>query len=197
MSKTSSKVKTAVTVILVIMLLILSLGLLARLTNVFGNKIEVTYNGTKITKDFEGLKIESGTEIEVKAPGEYEVKIYAEGSAESDFSFTVDGEEYSWVEDIAGANGGRGEEFTEVFEIEKTEKGFKISGGIKKVLKDIWPGKEIILPEELPAGDRFRMEIRSGDKTLKIGFWLPEETEIPPSGGDVEKVEIYPGEIIF
>lgn len=197
MSKTRSKVKTAVTVILVIMLLILSLGLLARLTNVFGNKIAVTYNGTKITKDFEGLEIESGTEIEVKAPGEYEVKIYAEGSAESDFSFTVDGEEYSWVEDIAGANGGRGEDFTEVFEIEKTEKGFKISGGIKKVLKDIWPGKDIELPEELPSGDKFRMEITSGDKTLKIGFWLPEETEIPPSGGDVEKVEIYPGEIIF
>lgn len=41
MSKTSSKVKTAVTVILVIMLLILSLGLLARFTNVFGNKIAV------------------------------------------------------------------------------------------------------------------------------------------------------------
>ena len=197
MSKTSSKVKTAVTVILVIMLLILSLGLLGRLTNVFGNKIEVTYNGTKITKDFEGLKIESGTEIEVKAPGEYEVKIYAEGSAESDFSFTVDGEEYSWVEDIAGANGGQGEEFTEVFEIEKTEKGFKISGGIKKALKDIWPGKEIELPKEIPGGDKFRMEITSGDKTLKIGFWLPEETEMPPSGGDVEKVEIYPGEIIF
>ena len=91
MSKTRSKVKTAVTVILVIILLILSLGLLARFTNVFGNKIAVTYNGTKITKDFEGLEIDSGTEIEVKAPGEYEVKIYAEGSAESDFSFTVDG----------------------------------------------------------------------------------------------------------
>ena len=197
MSKTSSKVKTAVTVILVIMLLILSLGLLARFTNVFGNKIEVTYNGTKITKDFEGLEIESGTEIEVKAPGEYEVKIYAEGSAENDFSFTVDKEEYSWVEDIAGANGGRGEDFTEVFEIEKTEKGFTISGGIQKALKDIWPEKEIILPKEIPSGDKFRMEITSGDKTLKIGFWLPEETEIPPSGGDVEKGEIYPGEIIF
>ena len=141
MSKTRSKVKTAVTVILVIMLLILSLGLLARLTNVFGNKIAVTYNGTKITKD------------------------------------------------IAGANGGRGEDFTEVFEIEKTEKGFKISGGIKKVLKDIWPGKDIELPEELPSGDKFRMEITSEDKTLKIGF------QITPGG--VEKIELWPGEIIF
>lgn len=192
MSKTRSKVKTAVTVILVIILLILSLGLLARFTNVFGNKIAVTYNGTKITKDFEGLEIDSGTEIEVKAPGEYEVKIYAEGSAESDFSFTVDGREYSWVEDIAGANGGRGEEFTEVFEIEKTEKGFKISGGIKKVLKDIWPVAEIELPEELPAGDRFRMEIRSGKTTLTVGFSVKE-----PGSVGVEKIELAPGEIVF
>ena len=192
MSKRSSKVNTAVMVILVIILLILSLGLLGRLTNVFGNKITVRYNGTKITKDFEGLEIESGTEIEVRAPGEYEVKIYAAGTEATDFTFTVGGTEYSWVEDIAGANGGRGEEFTEVFEIEKTEKGFKISGGIKKVLKDIWPVAEIELPEELPAGDRFRMEIRSGKTTLTVGFSVKE-----PGNIGVEKIELSPGEIVF
>ena len=192
MSKRSSKLKTAVMVIVVIILLILSLGLLGRLTNVFGNKITVRYNGTKITKDFEGLEIESGTEIEVRAPGEYEVKIYAAGTEATDFTFTVGGTEYSWVEDIAGANGGRGEEFTEVFEIEKTEKGFKISGGIKKVLKDIWPVAEIELPEELPAGDRFRMEIRSGKTTLTVGFSVKE-----PGSVGVEKIELAPGEIVF
>lgn len=192
MSKRSSKLKTAVMVILVIILLILSLGLLGRLTNVFGNKITVRYNGTKITKDFEGLEIESGTEIEVRAPGEYEVKIYAAGTEATDFTFTVGGTEYSWVEDIAGANGGRGEEFTEVFEIEKTEKGFKISGGIKKVLKDIWPVAEIELPEELPAGDRFRMEIRSGKTTLTVGFSVKE-----PESVGVQGVELNPGEIVF
>lgn len=192
MSKRSSKLKTAVMVILVIILLILSLGLLGRLTNVFGNKITVRYNGTKITKDFEGLEIESGTEIEVRAPGEYEVKIYAAGTEATDFTFTVGGTEYSWVEDIAGANGGRGEEFTEVFEIEKTEKGFKISGGIKKVLKDIWPGKEIILPENIPAGDRFRLEVTSGKNTLTVSFSVKE-----PGNIGVEKIELNPGEIVF
>ncbi len=187
--KTGKRILTALIVILV---LILSLGLLGRLTNVFGNKITVRYNGTKITKDFEGLEIESGTEIEVRAPGEYEVKIYAAGTEATDFTFTVGGTEYSWVEDIAGANGGRGEEFTEVFEIEKTEKGFKISGGIKKVLKDIWPVAEIELPEELPAGDRFRMEIRSGKTTLTVGFSVKE-----PGSVGVEKIELAPGEIVF
>ena len=192
MSKRSSKLKTAVMVILVIILLILSLGLLGRLTNVFGNKIAVTYNGTKITKDFEGLEIESGTEIEVKTPGEYEVKIYAAGTEATDFTFTVGGAEYSWVEDIAGANGGRGEEFTDAFEVTQTEKGFTISGGIKKVLKDIWPGKEIILPKEIPSGDRFRMEIRSGKTTLTVGFSVKE-----PGNIGVEKIELNPGEIVF
>lgn len=184
--------KRILTALIVILVLILSLGLLGRLTNVFGNKITVRYNGTKITKDFEGLEIESGTEIEVRAPGEYEVKIYAAGTEATDFTFTVGGTEYSWVEDIAGANGGRGEEFTEVFEIEKTEKGFKISGGIKKVLKDIWPVAEIELPEELPAGDRFRMEIRSGKTTLTVGFSVKE-----PGSVGVEKIELAPGEIVF
>ena len=56
-------------------------------------------------------------------------------------------------------------------------------------MKDIWPGKEIELPEELPSGDKFRMEITSEDKTLKIGF------QITPGG--VEKIELWPGEIIF
>lgn len=192
MSKRSSKLKTAVMVILVIILLILSLGLLGRLTNVFGNKITVRYNGTKITKDFEGLEIESGTEIEVRAPGEYEVKIYAAGTEATDFTFTVGGTEYSWVEDIAGANGGRGEEFTDAFEVEKTDAGFTISCGVEKALRDIWAGEAIELPEEIPAGDRFRLEIRSGKNTLTIGFSVKD-----PGTIGVEKIELNPGEIVF
>ena len=192
MSKRSSKVKTAVMVILVIILLILSLGLLGRLTNVFGNKITVRYNGTKITKDFEGLEIESGTEIEVRAPGEYEVKIYAAGTEATDFTFTVGGTEYSWVEDIAGANGGRGEEFTDAFEVEKTDAGFTISCGVEKALRDIWAGEEIVLPEEIPAGDRFRLEIRNGKNTLTVSFSVKD-----PGTIGVEKIELAPGEIVF
>ena len=192
MSKRSSKVKTAVMVILVIILLILSLGLLGRLTNVFGNKITVRYNGTKITKDFEGLEIESGTEIEVRAPGEYEVKIYAAGTEATDFTFTVGGTEYSWVEDIAGANGGRGEEFTDAFEVTQTDAGFTISCGVEKALRDIWQDEAIVLPEEIPAGDRFRMEIRSGKNTLTVSFSVKE-----PGNIGVEKIELNPGEIVF
>lgn len=190
--KTGKRILTALIVILV---LILSLGVLSRLIGISGNQITLTYGGESYKKSVSGLEIAPESEFGVKLrdkSAEYEVKIYAEGTEENDFAFTVAGTEYSWQKDIAGANGGRGEEFTEVFEIEKTEKGFTISGGIKKVLKDIWPVAEIELPEELPAGDRFRMEIRSGKTTLTVGFSVKE-----PGSVGVQGVELNPGEIVF
>lgn len=192
--KTGKRILTALIVILV---LILSLGVLSRLFGgiVVGRGITLTYAGESYKKSVSGLKIEPESEFGVKLRDKsagYAVKIYASATEETDFTFTVGGKEYSWQKDIAGANGGRGEEFTEVFEIEKTEKGFKISGGIKKVLKDIWPVAEIELPEELPAGDRFRMEIRSGKTTLTVGFSVKE-----PGSVGVEKIELAPGEIVF
>ena len=189
--------KRILTALIVILVLILSLGVLSRLFGgiVVGRGITLTYAGESYKKSVEGLEIAPRSEFGIKLRDKiasYEVKIYASGTEETDFTFTVGGKEYSWQKDIAGANGGSGEDFTEVFEIEKTEKGFKISGGIKKVLKDIWPGKEIILPEELPAGDRFRMEIRSGKTTLTVGFSVKE-----PGSVGVEKIELAPGEIVF
>lgn len=189
--------KRILTALIVILVLILSLGVLSRLFGgiVVGRGITLTYAGESYKKSVEGLEIAPRSEFGIKLrdkSASYEVKIYASGTEETDFTFTVGGKEYSWQKDIAGANGGSGEEFTEVFEIEKTEKGFKISGGIKKVLKDIWPVAEIELPEELPAGDRFRMEIRSGKTTLTVGFSVKE-----PGSVGVEKIELAPGEIVF
>ena len=190
--KTGKRILTALIVILV---LILSLGVLSRLIGISGNQITLTYGGESYKKSVSGLEIAPESEFGVKLrdkSAEYEVKIYAEGTEENDFAFTVAGTEYSWQKDIAGANGGRGEEFTEVFEIEKTEKGFTISCGVEKALRDIWAGEEIVLPEEIPAGDRFRLEIRSGKNTLTIGFSVKD-----PGTIGVEKIELNPGEIVF
>ena len=120
------------------------------------------------------------------------MKIYALGTEENDFAFTVAGTEYSWSEDIAGANGGRGEEFTDAFEVEKTDAGFTISCGVEKALRDIWADEEIVLPEEIPAGDRFRLEIRSGKTTLTVSFSVKD-----PGTIGVEGIELTPGEIVF
>ena len=190
--KTGKRILTALIVILV---LILSLGLLSRLIGISGNQITLTYGGESYKSSVSGLEIAAESEFGVKLrdkSASYEVKIYALGTEENDFAFTVGGTEYSWSEDIAGANGGRGEEFTDAFEVEKTDAGFTISCGVEKALRDIWAGEAIELPEEIPAGDRFRLEIRSGKNTLTIGFSVKDPGTI---GG--EKIELNPGEIVF
>lgn len=189
--------KRILTALIVILVLILSLGVLSRLFGgiVVGRGITLTYAGESYKKSVEGLEIAPRSEFGIKLrdkSASYEVKIYALGTEENDFAFTVGGTEYSWSEDIAGANGGRGEEFTDAFEVEKTDAGFTISCGVEKALRDIWAGEAIELPEEIPAGDRFRLEIRSGKNTLTIGFSVKD-----PGTIGVEKIELNPGEIVF
>lgn len=190
--KTGNRILTALIVLLV---LILSLGLLSRLIGISGNQITITYAGESYKKSVSGLEIEPKSEFGIKLRDKnagYAVKIYAQGTEETDFTFTVNGTAYSWQKDIAGANGGRGEEFSAAFEMTQTESGFTISCGMEKALKDIWPDEEIELPANIPAGDRFRMEITSGKNTLTVGFSVRERGNI-----GVEKIELSPGEIVF
>ena len=192
--KTGNRILTAVIVLLV---LILSLGLLSRLFGGFIGRPEITltYAGEGYKKSVSGLKIEPESQFGIKLRDKnagYDVKIYAQGTEETDFTFTVDGTAYSWYESIASANQGKGEDFTEVFEVEKTETGFTFSGGIEKALRDVWPDAEIALPANIPAGDRFRMEITSGKSTLKLGFCIKDTGSV-----GVQGVEISPGEIVF
>ena len=192
--KTGKKILTAVIVLLV---LILSLGLLSRLFGGFIGRPEITltYAGENYKKSVSGLKIEPESEFGIKLRDKnagYALKIYAQGTEETDFTFTVNGTAHSWYESIASANQGKGEDFTEVFEVEKTETGFTLSGGIEKALRDVWPDAEIELPENIPAGDRFRMEITSGKSTLTVGFSVRK-----PGNIGVEKIELSPGEIVF
>lgn len=196
MSKSKSKTKRALTVITVIILLILSLGLLSRLLGgiVGGSGITLTYNGTQYKTSVEGLEIAPESEFGVKLRDKkstYTIKVYAAGTEAGDFTFTVGGKEYGWQKDIAGANGGKGEDFTDAFEVTQTDAGFTISCGVEKALRDIWQDEAIVLPE-IPAGDRFRMEVTSGKTTLTIGFSVKE-----PGNIGVEGVELTPGEIVF
>ena len=190
--KTGKRILTALIVILV---LILSLGLLSRLIGISGNQITLTYGGESYKKSVSGLEIAPESEFRLKLrdkSADYEVKIYAAGTEETDFTFTVDGKEYSWQKDIAGANGGSGEEFTDAFEVTQTESGFTISCGVEKALRDIWQDEEIVLPEEIPAGDRFRLEVTSGKNTLTVSFSVKEPESVGVEGG-----ELTPGEIVF
>lgn len=190
--KTGKRILTA---LLVFLAAILSLGLLSRFTGISGNKITVTYAGESYKKSVSDLEIAPESAFGIKLSeknADYEVKIYAAGSAETDFVFTVDGKEYSWYKDIASANVGQGEDFTDAFEVTKTEDGFTISCGVEKALLDIWQEAEIELPKNIPAGDRFRMEITSGKTTLTIGFSVEETKNIGVRG-----VELSLDKIVF
>ena len=180
-----------------IMLLILLIGVIVRLAgeSVIVAEIAVTYQGRTYKKNTSGLELTPGASIDVKlrdAQEDYTVRIYATGSAKTDFAFTVGGVVYSWQQDIVTANGGRGEDFTDAFAVTKTKTGFTLDGGIEKALKDIWQEEEILLPANIPAGDRFRMELTSGKTTLTLGFSVQE-----PGSVGVEKIELSPVELVF
>ena len=192
--KTGKRILTALIVIIV---LILSLGLLSRLFGgiVGGTGITLTYAGESYKKSVSGLEIAPESEFGIKLRDKdagYEVRIYAFGTEATDFAFTVDGKAYGWQKDIVSANGGVGEDFTDAFEVEKTDAGFRISCGVEKALRDIWPAATLELPEPIPSDDRFRLEIRSGNKTLTVGFSVKASGPV-----GVQSVELSPGEIVF
>ena len=101
--KTGNRILTAVIVMLV---LILSLGVLSRLFGGFIGRPEITltYAGESYKKSVSGLKIEPESEFGIKLRDKsagYAVKIYAQGTEETDFTFTVNGMAHSWYESIA------------------------------------------------------------------------------------------------
>ena len=157
----------------ILLILVVIIGGIGYLTNWFQSDIKtfyVEYEGQKIVRDCTGLKIEPGREFKIGSVSgdinEYEVKIYASGTEETDFTFEVGEETYSWYNDVVKNEW----EFTEYFGIEKTGNSFRIEkAGFKAILQERFPGKEIIGPEKLPE-EIFRMEITVGKATMKIGF---------------------------
>ena len=165
-------------------------GVVGYLTNWFQSDLAsfyVEYEGQTIVRDCTGLKVESGEKFKVRTVGDealdYEVKIYASGTEETDFSFKVGGEEYSWYNDVVANDW----EFTDYFGIERNGNEFTMqTAGFSTVLKKRFPGKEIswtgALPEEV-----FRIEITVGKTTMNLGFMpyaavtgveLPDEVAI-------------------
>ena len=107
--KTGKRILTALIVILV---LILSLGLLSRLLGgiVGGSGITLTYAGESYKSSVSGLEIAAESEFGVKLrdkSASYDVKIYALGTEENDFAFTVGGSERRARRGVHGRLRGR------------------------------------------------------------------------------------------
>lgn len=190
MSKRKSNSRAFWLILSLVLVLAAVVGVVGYLTNWFQSDLAsfyVEYEDQTIVRDCTGLKVESGEKFKVRTVGDealdYEVKIYASGTEETDFSFKVGGEEYSWYNDVVKNNW----EFTDYFGIERNGNEFILqTSGFSTVLKKRFPGKEIswtgALPEEV-----FRIEITVGKTTMNLGFMpyaavtgveLPDEVAI-------------------
>lgn len=173
MSKRKSNSRAFWLILSLVLVLAAVVGVVGYLTNWFQSDLAsfyVEYEGQTIVRDCTGLKVESGQKFKVSTvadePLDYEIKIYASGTEETDFSFKVGGEEYSWYNDVVANDW----EFTDYFGIERNGNEFILqTSGFSTVLKKRFPGKEIswtgALPEEV-----FRIEITVGKTTMNLGF---------------------------
>lgn len=173
MSGNKRKTNTFWLVFSILLVLVVIIGGIGYLTNWFQSDIKtfyVEYEGRKIVRDCTGLKIEPGAEFKIGMISEdsedYEVKIYASGTEETDFTFEVGEETYSWYNDVVKNEW----EFTEYFGIEKEGNSFSLQKTeFEAILKECFPGKTVIGPEMLPE-EVFRMEITVRKAIMKIGF---------------------------
>ena len=160
-----SKVLTALYIVAIALVVIAAAGLLAYyLQGGVNPSLSVSIDGKTIENGSSAGALSSGSRIEVDGAEEYEVEVYA-CFPETDFGFTVGGEELSWS-DIDGRN------LTAGFEIERAEDGFTLSyGGIKDIISAAQGGAEVSVGE-LPSGDIFRLSIAAGEGRTDIYFTI-------------------------
>lgn len=144
MSKRKSGSRAFWLILSLVLVLAAVVGAVGYLTNWFQSDLTpfyVEYEGQTIVRDCTGLKVESGQKFKVSTVAgetpDYEIKIYASGTEETDFSFKVGGEEYSWYNDVVKNNW----EFTDYFGIERNGNEFTMqTAGFSTVLKKRFPG---------------------------------------------------------
>ncbi len=173
--KKKSRAGTVIATIAAILILALVVGLIYKLTNGFNSDpktFAVEHNGKLIVNDETGVSVSSGDTFTIKRltnkSQDYDIKIYAAGTEETDFTFTIGAEEYSWYGDLVKPK----VELTGGFTIKKDGDSFNITGGLRSALENYAAGLGIGMPETIPAGDRFRMEITVGKSVMKIGFTI-------------------------
>lgn len=157
-----------------ILLVVIVIGIIAKLTNGFTSSAKsfaVRRNGEMIYNDVSNLTM-TGTEVYELVPGEteYDVKIYAYGTAETEFTFRKGEEDgYSWMKNVVNVKGGT--DLTSCFEIEKSEGTFKVKYPVFEKILDKWsPSKKITLPDKVPPGDRFVMVITCRNSSISLKF---------------------------
>lgn len=175
-------------IVLVLVLAAAGVGAAYYFTDGFGTKrpdFLIRSGGETYTKNTEGVKLNTGKVFEVQdltGSGDYTVTIAAKGTAENDFEFQI-GEEtgYRWKDQ-------NGKDYTEGFQISKTETGFKVEYiDLTQIITTVKGTTSAVLSESA-GGDLFALTVKSGSNEFTLGFRLYYV---------VDGIEVDPPEIIF
>ena len=159
-------------IVIVLVLATAGVGAAYYFTDGFGTKrpdFLIRSGGETYTKNTEGVKLNTGKEFEVQdftGNGDYTVTIAAKGTAENDFEFQI-GEEtgYRWKDQ-------NGKDYTDGFQISKTETGFKVEYiDLTQIITTVKGTTSAVLSESA-GGDLFALTVKSGSGELTLGFNL-------------------------
>ena len=158
-----NKVLTVLYIVAIALVVIAAAGLLAYyLQGGVNPSLSVSIDGKTLENGSSAGALSSGSKINVEGAEEYEVEVYA-CFPETDFGFTVGGEELSW-------SGIDGRNLTAGFEIERAEDGFTISyGGIEDIISVAQGGAEVGAAR-LTQGDIFRLSVTSEESRTDVYF---------------------------
>lgn len=167
--------KDGAIVVAVILLIVFVVGLLFAATN--GFKSDVKSFALKrneknlILNDTYGLKFAETETFEVvnmsSQAKDFSVKIYAYGGAdETDFTYTYDNEAgYSWKHFAEEEK----RDFTACFDVTTVENRIVVKQIGIRLLCKLYDTR-IKLPDVIPAGDRFVLEVTVGTEKITLGF---------------------------
>lgn len=186
--RNKNRVVTAVTAIVLFVLIAGAVGVAAWLTNGFKDEIKafgLTVNGITYVNDAEGLVLEQRTVVTVTSPlsDDCGMSVYPK-AAEEDFAFSVGDEEYMWSDTYAMS-------FTPGFDITVQGKTYTLT---YEDLEGIIAGalsypREKIRVMNTPPGDLFELRVTCGGRVISLGFSLGKVA--------VESVNLDVTEIVF
>ena len=169
-NKNQSKITTAIYIIAVILFLVALVGIIVAFTRSDKPPAE---DGTLLV-NIDGQTVENGSSVGVLANGayitvegvsEFDVAVYVYGTAENDFTFTVDGEEYSW-------SGINNRNMTKGFTFEQTENSFTILyESISRIISATQNGAEVSVGT-LPLVYIFFLSFKTENDHADIYFCL-------------------------
>lgn len=164
---------------IIVLVVVFAVGVLSKITNGFSDGVKsfsLLRNGEdRIYNNTSGLVFGGQEQFEITnyttTSKDFSVKIYAYGGTEGteDFQYQYGSESgYSWR---AFAEEER-KDLTACFNVKVIENRIIIEqeGGIYGVMQKY--DENMTLPQSIPTGDRFTLEVTVGDSTIEIGFSL-------------------------